>query len=754
MPTRESLPTEIESLLRQQKVDPSSLHLMIPTDLTIDGRFAEAWVGFDDTQLVVVDRAPARPEGASTSPAAGGWYVETVPIASVKEIRSVNLTGNGMLVLRTHDDERILCRFSNSSARQFGILAKAVNKLAKGEQVSDEDLHDDRAQLICPTCGQLYPDSNRKICPRCLDRRSIFMRVLSFVPEYKVQIGLILLLMLIGIGFDMLGPIMNGQILFDEVLNPEGRYYGRITETILVIAGLQLLSLLTSIMHARINAQMTAQVIRDLKVKVYAAMQGLSLSFFTNKQTGSLMTRVNDDAMHLQYFFHDGLPFFIVNSVRIVAIVSIMLAINWKLALLLLIPVPAIVYFVRKAFPKLWRLFSRRHMRARAMNSVLNDTLTGFRVVKAFGREEAEIDRFEVRNKAVYEVALAEGRFKAILFPTLSLLMSLGGLVVWSLGGAQVLQGELSFGTLWTFMLFLGMLYGPLEFMTHIVDWWTNCMNSAQRIFELLDAKSEVPEAPNPVRMPHIRGEVELDSVVFEYEPNKPVLHNISLHIKAGEMIGLVGHSGAGKSTIINLISRLYDVTEGAIRIDGVDVRDIALEDLRSQIGIVLQEPYLFRGSIAENIAYGKPDVGPEEIIRAAKMANAHDFITKLPDGYDTVIGRRGHNLSGGERQRVAIARAILHNPRILILDEATASVDTETERNIQEALERLVEGRTTIAIAHRLSTLRNADRLVVIEKGRIVEVGTHEELEKAQGVYYDLLEKQREALKIGVKIA
>ena len=327
--------------------------------------------------------------------------------------------------------------------------------------------------------------------------------------------------------------------------------------------------------------------------------------------------------------------------------------------------------------------------------------------------------------------------------------MHTGGLIVWGFGGWDVLQGKITFGTLMTFIYYLGMLYGPLEFMTHIVDWWTACINSAQRIFEILDEAPEVAEKPDPVRLQPMRGEIELRNVTFEYEPNKPVLKKVSFHVKPGEMIGLVGHSGAGKSTITNVISRFYDVREGAVLIDGVDVRDVAIGDLRSQIGIVPQETYLFKGTIAENIAYARPSATREEIIQAAKAANAHDFIIRLPDGYETVVGVRGQDLSGGEKQRISIARAILHNPRILILDEATASLDTQTERQIQEALKRLIQGRTTIAIAHRLSTLRDADRLIVIEKGEVVEMGTHEELEALQGVYYRLREKQREALAI-----
>lgn len=748
-----SIPSSIADVLQKNGINIDAIQFFIENDLTLDGEFAESWVGIDNQCLFHVQPAPAAlNNGSNTSQSE--WLFSRYPFGEIEKVRSVRLTGNSIFVLRVGGEEFVLCRHSNSVAKSYAVLAKVVTKIIQGQNITEQDLQEKQYDLSCPQCGRLYPEKNRKICPHCIDRRTIFLRILAFVPRYKWQIIVILIAMGLSVLFNLGAPFISGRVLFDEVLTSGGRYEGRLFEMVLVMAVVQLLALLASILHARVNAQMTAQVVCDLKTDVYAAMQRLSLGFFTSKQTGSLMTRVNNDAMHLQRFFHDGLPYFIVNFLQLIAIVTTMLLMNWQLALLLLIPVPVIVLFVNRAFPKLWHLYSRRHMRDRAMNSILNDTLTGVRVVKAFGREEAEIARFEGRNWGVYDIAMREGRFKATLFPFMSLLMSLGGFVVWSVGGSQILSGTLSFGTLMTFIGYLGMLYGPLDFMTQIVDWWTSSMNSAQRIFELLDAKPEVPEARNPVRIPHMKGHIEIRNVTFEYEPNRPVLRDINLEIKAGEMIGLVGHSGAGKSTIINLISRLYDVNEGSITIDGVDIRDASIADLRSQIGIVLQEPFLFRGSIAENIAYAKPNASPEEIIRAAKMANAHDFISQLPDGYDTVIGRRGHRLSGGEQQRVSIARALLHNPRILILDEATASVDTETEQNIQEAFERLIHGRTTIAIAHRLSTLRNADRLVVIEKGRIAEIGTHEELEKSQGAYYKLLQKQREALKIGVKIA
>ncbi len=756
----EAIPEYVKKSLAERNVWPASIKLTAGADLSIDGDFCETWIVITDESLVLI-RGPVTSSVSFTGTGeksrtkareSKSWRVdafETYPLEEVEGLKVENLASSCILILKTKNGEKALCCFTNSHSRKFRLMAKLLDKVKKGEELVDEDFVDDRPLSYCPKCGMLYPDQARPVCPRCLDKRSIFLRVLSFVPRYKVQTTLIILFMLLSSALNLLSPYLGGQVLFDEVLAEGGKYYGRVFEIILVIILARLLSLLISITYARINAGMTAEVIYDLKTEIFSAMQRLSLSFYSRKQTGSLMTRVNSDAMHLQYFFHDGLPYFIVNCVNIIGIGTVMVIMNWKLALMVLIPAPLIVLFLRKSWPKLYALFGRRYRKSSSMNSLLNDTFKGFRVVKAFGKEMREIERFGRANEGVYSVDIGLGNMIHTMFPLVSLGMTLGGIIVWAAGGTQVISGSLSFGTLMTFANYIGMIYGPLEFMTHIVDWWNSCMNSAQRIFEVLDAVPEVTEKPDPVRLPDMKGEIELKNVTFSYEPNKPVLQDINIKIKAGEVIGLVGHSGAGKSTIANLITRLYDVQEGSISIDGINVKDLAIKDLRKQIGMVSQETYLFIGTIAENISYAKPDATMEEIISAAKAANAHEFIMKLPDGYDTRIGTGGRDLSGGERQRISIARAILHDPKILILDEATASVDTDTERQIQEALEKLVKGRTTISIAHRLSTLRNADRLYVLENGKIVEEGTHAELIRARGVYYKLYTKQSEALKM-----
>lgn len=735
--------------------------IVLRADMDPSGAYCDVWVIAGRQELLVLVGERAESPAASGRPrmllplrrpaAPGEWrpaQVQRFALDAIESFETEGGVGAGMLTASVGGEARLLCRYSNTHARKFNIAVKALNKLKRGEPLTEADFADDHPADSCPKCGRLYPPG-RRYCLHCMDRRALTLRVLSFFRGHELEISLILLFMVAGSVLSLLGPYMNGRILFDEVLTPGGRYEGRLVEVVVLMALFQLLSIGFSIAHARINAKMTAQVIAQVKSRVFEAMSRLSLGFFTNKQTGSLMVRVNSDSHNLQYFFHDGFPYFVVNLLQIAGVVGVMLYMNWRLALMVLVPVPVMIVLMRQAFPKLWRLFTRRWRSQSGLASVVNDALTGVRVVKAFGKERQEIERFGRKNREVYLNTLRTGYFTSILFPAMGLLIHAGGLVVWGAGGWDVMNGRISFGTLMAFSMYLGMLYGPLEFMTHVVDWWTSCINSANRIFEVLDAVPEVAEKPNPVRLRPIRGDVELEGVTFSYEPNKPVLKNINLSVKAGEMIGLVGHSGAGKSTITNLICRLYDVNEGCIRIDGVDIRDVAIADLRSQIGVVPQETYLFKGTVAENIAYAKPGASADEIIRAAKIANAHEFIVELPDGYETVIGAGGHDLSGGQKQRLSIARAILQNPRILILDEATASVDTETEQKIQQALERLVAGRTTFAIAHRLSTLRNADRLVVIEKGEIVEIGTHDELERKQGVYYRLRQKQQEALAI-----
>jgi len=490
-------------------------------------------------------------------------------------------------------------------------------------------------------------------------------------------------------------------------------------------------------------------VVLDMRTELYDHLQMLSLGFFSRKQTGQIMSRVTNDIMRLQYFIADGLQQIIINLLTIPVICVMLFAANPALAALTLLPTPFIAIgtywfgrLIHQVYQKVWRRWA-------GLSAVLADSIPGIRVVKSFAQEHRESKRFRDRSGALFTQELNAAKLWTFFFPAIGLITSVGSLVVYGYGGYQAVLGLTTVGTLVMFTQLMWQFYMPVQMLGEMNHRVQHALTAAERVFEVLDTAPEIPEAPGSVVLPRLEGRVEFDNVTFSYEPGKPVLQEVSFVAEPGEVIGLVGPSGAGKSTLVQLLSRFYDVDEGEVRIDGYDVRELSLRSLRQQIGVVLQEPFLFHGTVAENISYGAPEAKPEEIVAAAKAANAHDFIVNLPHGYDTLTGERGQLMSGGERQRVSIARAILKNPRILILDEATSSVDTETEMLIQEALERLVANRTTFAIAHRLSTLRKATKIVVMEHGRIGEIGSHDELLESDGLYSRLCKLQSELSRV-----
>jgi ATP-binding cassette subfamily B protein len=458
-----------------------------------------------------------------------------------------------------------------------------------------------------------------------------------------------------------------------------------------------------------------------------------------------MITRVTQDTQSLESVLVDGMQHFVVNILMLFGIGTVLMVMNWRLTLMALIPVPLVLVLSNLFWKHVLSLWHRHwHYRSRLTASV-SDTLSGKRVVKAFAKEDEEIDRFRLHSHNMLTSDMAAEQTWTTLFPLLWFITSMGSLLVWYVGGRQVLGGTITLGTLMTFLAYLGMFYGPLQFLSRIADYLARSLTSSERVFEILDADPDVQDEQDAVAMPDFKGHIEFQNVTFGYEAHKPVLKNITLDVKPGEMIGLVGRSGAGKSTTVNLLCRLFDAQQGDILVDGVSIKKVRQKDLRSQIGIVLQDTFLFNGTIAENIGYARPSASSEEIMAAAKAANAHDFIVNKTEGYDTRVGERGQLLSGGERQRVSIARAILHNPKVLILDEATASVDTDTEKQIQEAIARMVKGRTTFAIAHRLSTLRNANRIAMLKDGEIAELGTHAELIEKNGEFSRLVNMQKD---------
>ena len=498
-----------------------------------------------------------------------------------------------------------------------------------------------------------------------------------------------------------------------------------------------------------ILAKVSERVTGDLRQRTYSHLQKLSLEYFGGKRTGDLMSRISSDSDRLCSFLSDSIVDFTANSILLLVVAYRLFAMSPKVALIALLPFPFIVWVMYYARDKLQTGFQASSRAWGAMSSVLADTIPGIRVVKAFAQEDREIERFTVANELVVTSNNRVNSLWTFFWPLIAFLNHLGVFVVWVCGVWLISSGDPTFrvGALTAVVLLCKEFYGKLEMMSRIVNASQRAGASAQRIFEILDRVSSVPEPAKPVPADKLRGELEFRNVGFRYG-NRKVIRDFSLKIEAGEMIGLVGHTGAGKSTLINLVCRFFDVAEGAILADGVDIRGYNIEQYRRNVGIVLQDPFLFYGTIAENIAYGLPNATKAQIIDAAKAARAHEFILQLADGYDSLVGERGQSLSGGERQRISIARALLIDPRILILDEATSALDSTTERQIQQALQNLVRGRTTIAIAHRLSTLRQANRIMVIERGRLVEIGTHVELMAIDGAYAALHKAQQELTK------
>jgi len=554
------------------------------------------------------------------------------------------------------------------------------------------------------------------------------------------------LLMVIGSALAVYMPVVQQQFIDNVLADKSGG-----TREILIFVGtmLAIVALRTVIEVIRYwwCVSLGAQISLNLRAKMYYKIQVLSLSFLNRRKPGELMNRVAGDTRQIRQFMEGVFGDMVATLATMIASFAMMLYLSPKMTLYSTVLIVLVFVLTRIFWHKIHTIFHKQWLKNDKMRNGLSDIISGMRVVKAFGKEKEETQRFENLANDFAATQKKNETFWAIFYPCLTFIMGVGSYVAIYFGGLSVLEGDMTTGQLIQFVTYTGYLYGPLGWMTHLPRSIMQMLTSLNRIYDVLDEPPAITDKEQALAH-EIEGNIEFCDVSFGYHSYEPVLEHISFHIKKGEMIGLVGASGTGKTTLINLLMRLYDVDGGCIKIDGHDIRSLKGESLHSQIGVVLQETFLFSGSILNNIRFAKQDATYEEVIRAAKAANAHDFICKTPDGYNTYVGEHGYNLSGGERQRIAIARAILNEPKLLILDEATSALDTESEYMIQQALERLISGRTTVAIAHRLSTLRNADRLVVLDGHHVAEIGSHNELMEKRGIYYGLVMAQLEMAK------
>ncbi len=667
--------------------------------------------------------------------------------------RSLNLHDHaGVVTLQLSDSVGQLAQWKFTLAQN-----PAASRLLQQYQIESAKFlghpthaNQESSQTLCPTCWvPLPPDQDD--CPACSSENLTppstwtLLRLWRFAKPYKGQLFAGFALTLASTAATLVPPYLTMPLMDDILLPYQNGQAINYDLTLFYLGALLLAAILAWILgwaKTYILALVSERIGADLRTTTYQHLMKLSLEYFGGKRTGDLMARIGSESDRICLFLSLHLLDFATDVLMILMTAGILISIDPWLALVTLIPLPFIGWAIhvvrdklRYGFEKIDRIWSE-------VTSVLADTIPGVRVVKAFAQEERESERFRLANQHNLAVNDRVNRVWALFSPTITLLTEIGLLVVWAFGIWQISHDAITVGMLTACLAYIGRFYTRLDSMSRIVAFTQQAATASKRIFDILDHVSSVPDPVNPMKLSKVEGRIELHNVGFRYG-NRSVTRGINLKIAPGEMIGLVGHSGSGKSTLVNLICRFYDAAEGTIQLDGVDIRSIAVSDYRRHIGLVLQEPFLFFGTIAENIAYGKPHATRAEIIAAARAAHAHEFILRLPHGYDSLVGERGQSLSGGERQRISIARALLIDPQILILDEATSSVDSTTEKEIQKALDNLVKGRTTIAIAHRLSTLRKADRLIVLDKGQIIEQGSHDQLMDRGGIYRRMYDTQ-----------
>ncbi len=717
---------------------------IIDTDISLLGGSEKHWLVCGPVELTVV-----REESRAV--------VESITLADVESARTVACVGCGILQVKINGEWQDLLGFSNALSERFHKVSRRIERIAgKGagsddedDSVSDADHHFDPP--ACPVC-RLRLGKDHDTCPRCLQKGKIFGRVWELMRPYSKSGLMVIALTVIGVVAELVPPKLQ-QYMVDHLLMDQGSLSAvevqqALLVVVLALAFSRVLLSVVGVIKGRLSSLIGAGITCNLRKQMVGKLQNMAVSYYDRHEVGSLISRVAHDSEVLHGLMQQLTGGFLLQIGQLVGVGAMLFWLNPKLALFTLIPVPLVFLgtwvFWRKVYPRYYRLWDASAKQMVALSGML----TGIRVVKAFAQEERENTKFKNATEYLRDwrnwVEYANAKYSA----SMQIVFSLGGLIVWYIGGRDVIGDEMTLGELIAFLAYLAMFYAPLGALSNFTTWLTSFLSGSKRVMELLDSPVAISDPQVPVPWKEQRGAIEFDRVTFGYDVNQPVLKDISFQVAPGEMVGIVGRSGSGKTTMVNLLGRFYDPQGGAVKIDGIDIRDLALRDLRQHLGVVLQDSFLFRGTIWKNLSYGTPDTPIETALSRAKAAGAHDFICNKPLAYETLLGEGGSGLSGGEKQRLSIARTLLYDPKILVLDEATSNIDAETEKSIQEALAVLVKGRTTIAIAHRLSTLRNADRIFVFDRGCIAESGSHAALLDQDGIYARLVKIQTQVSK------
>jgi ABC-type multidrug transport system, ATPase and permease components len=729
-----ALPNSLKTYLAR-KFPGETPMLAAMSDISGQGRYGTQWLVATNALLCVLSE-----EKGSFQ------VVQSVQLSAIKKIERASHVGSESIEIETTDGRVRMVAYSNAQKPQFSEIVGQLSAMILSSG-NARPFENKKIETPAGTGPQTEKSQSGNKFHRYIEKIKILVKVFQFVRPYKKTLLALFLFMVTSTCLGLIGPYVS-KLFIDVVFkaDPSSGVYENARWLLWVIALLLCAGtaqVVLSGVQQRFSGILGYKMVHDVRAAMYEKLQFLSLSFYDKQQTGALIARVNQDTAELQHLMVDFFPVTLESLFLLAGVGTFLFILSWQLTCIIIVPLLAVIVLLRKIFPRLNAYFNRYFHRRSLVSALVNDTLSGIRVVKAFGKETGEVARFNRHSALFRDSGIALTKKWSVYYPAFSFFMMLGSILVWFAGGEFVLIKKMTLGSVVAFAGYLAMFYGPAIVLGQMVGTIANGLSAAERIFEVIDAVPDIVDAPDAVGLPVMKGALEFRDVSFGYEKSKPVIRSMSLAIGPCQRVAFVGKSGAGKSTIAQLLCRLYDVDKGAILIDGIDVRKIKQADLRRHIGVVLQETFLFNGTIYDNIAYAKADASRDEVVGAAIAANAHDFIIQKSDAYDTRVGERGDRLSGGEKQRIALTRALLHDPAVLILDEATSSVDTHTEKKIKAALDNLAKKRTIIGIAHRLSTLENYDRLFVVNNGEIVETGTHEELMARKGHFYDLVSGQ-----------